>query len=83
MHFLKVMKPKKWDIPSLRNCIYSEERGIGWLIKNKDGLSGVLVPGLVIGVDKKGKLTQHCEEGNLILATVSPMIKGGEFNETL
>ena len=83
VHFLKVMKPKKWDVPSLRNSIYSEERGTGWLMKNKDGLMGVLVPDLVIGVDKRGRLTQHCEEEQFNFGHSLSHDQGGKFIQTV
>lgn len=72
--FLKVFKPKEWDSPSLKSCIYSREHGVGCLVNNTQGLRSVVIPERVIGLNSKGALTDNCIEGNLVLATISPLL---------
>ncbi len=71
--FLKVFKLKEWDFPSLKSCIYSLEYGVGCLVNNTQGLRSVVIPERVIGLNSQGALTDKCVEGNLILATISPL----------
>jgi serine/threonine protein kinase len=72
--FLKIFKPREWDSPSLKSCIYSCEQGVGCLVNNAQRLRSVVIPERVIGLNSEGALTDRCIEGNLVLATISPLL---------